>query len=167
MLTRPIFALDQSRLIYYCEGLLTGCECDFLETLDFTWHFPLLKRLLHRVRMFPIGPFALCIPNAFSNLNTSLCDPQNTHLGSLKPQMPMLLCVEPGKLTGFLCPIRHLEKTGVGYGPLFCLSYTQALLTDVGFQKLSLQKCFSLKTLQTECTSSPQAAPGKQTIFSP
>lgn len=102
--------------LYCCEELLTGCECDFLEeTLDFTWHFPLLKNLLHRARMSLIGPCALCIPNASSNI---------TWPSKYTSEQRMLLCVEPG---AYWAP---RKQTGVGYGLFFCLSYTRGPLTD-------------------------------------
>lgn len=76
-----------------CEELLTGCECGFSQG-DIRLHltFPLLKSLLHRTGMSPIGSLAVYIPNALSNLNTSFCNPQNTHLGSLKAPVSKCLC---------------------------------------------------------------------------
>ena len=66
-------------------------------------HFPRLKSLLHRPGVSPLGSPAICIPNTFSTLNTSLLDLPNTHLG--QPQgycliIPILLFVQLGSLPG-------------------------------------------------------------------
>ena len=66
-------------------------------------HFPRLKSLLHRPGVSPLGSPAICIPNTFSTLNTSLLDLPNTHLGQLQGYcliIPILLSVQLGSLPG-------------------------------------------------------------------